>query len=62
MRRKAIILIVLGVLGGIFVCTFDLIAGKPVNDITGVKSISALIISSLFIIIGIRLLLKVRKR
>lgn len=58
MKRKGIILIVLGILGAIFVCTFDLITGKPVNDITGPKSIFALIICGLFIITGIRFLLK----
>lgn len=61
MRRKGRILILLGILGGIFVLTFDIIAGKPVNDITGPKSISALLISGVFIIAGIRFLLKSSK-
>ena len=55
MKAKGLLLILLGVIAAIFVCTFDLIAGKPVNDITGPKSISALIISAVFIIMGIRL-------
>jgi len=62
MKVKGILLIVLGILGAIFVCTFDIIVGKPVNDITGPKSISALIISGLFIVAGIRLLLKSPKK
>jgi putative Ca2+/H+ antiporter (TMEM165/GDT1 family) len=62
MKAKGIILILLGILGAIFVCTFDIIAGKPVNDITGPKSISALVISGLFIIVGIRFLLKSSKK
>ena len=62
MKTKGIILIVLGVLGGIFVCTYDIIAGKPVNDITGPKSIPALVISGLFVITGIRFLLKSAKK
>lgn len=58
MKAKGIILIVLGILGIIFVCSFDIIVGKPVNDITGPKSISALVICGIFIIIGIGFLLK----
>jgi len=62
MKAKGIILIVLGVLGAIFVCTFDIIVGKAVNDITGPKSISALVICGIFIITGIRFLLKSSKK
>jgi hypothetical protein len=62
MRVKGIILIVLGVLGAIFVCTYDILMRKPVNDISGLKSISGLIISGLFIIAGIRFLLKSAKK
>jgi hypothetical protein len=58
MKTKGIILVLLGVLGAIFVCTFDVITGKPVNDITGPKSISALIICGILIILGIRFVLK----
>ena len=58
MKAKGIIVIMLGVLGAIFVCTFDIIVGKPVNDITGPNSILALIICGIFIITGIRYLLK----
>jgi hypothetical protein len=57
-KVKGIILIVLGILGGIFVCTFDIMVGKPVNDITGPKSISVLVICGVLIIAGIRLLFK----
>ncbi|MFC1514374.1 hypothetical protein ACFL5X_00535 [Candidatus Omnitrophota bacterium] len=61
MKAKGVVLIMLGVLGAIFVGTFDILAGKPVNDITGPKSISALIICGAFILIGFRFLLKVKK-
>lgn len=61
MKAKGTIFILLGILGVIFVLTFDIIAGKPVNDITGPKSISALVISGIFIIMGIRFLLKSSK-
>ena len=62
MKVKGIKLIVLGVLGGIFVCTFDIIVGKPVNDITGPKSIVAFVICGLFIIAGVHFLLKSSKK
>ena len=62
MKAKALVLIALGVLGAIFVCTFDIISGKPVNDITGPKSIAALVFCGILIIIGVRLLLKKGKK
>lgn len=62
MKTKGVILIVLGFLGGIFVCVFDIIVGKSVNDITGPKSISALIICAILITIGVFLLLKAAKK
>ncbi len=52
MRRRGILLISIGILGAIFVSAFDLIVGKPINDITGPKSISAFIVCGLFIIKG----------
>lgn len=58
MRKKGIVLIALGILGGVFVSTFDIIMGKPTNDITGPTSITALAICGIFIIAGIRALLK----
>lgn len=58
MKVKSIMLIVLGVLGIVFVCVFDTIVGKPVNDITGPRSIFALFFCGLAIIAGIRLLLR----
>jgi len=61
MKKKGIILVVLGILGAIFVSTFDIIAGKPVNDISGPKSITALIICGILILMGIRFWLKGRK-
>ena len=56
MKAKGIILIIVGMLGAISVCMFDVIAGKPVNDITGLKSMLALILCGLLMIIGIRYL------
>ncbi|MGD9014998.1 MAG: hypothetical protein PVI33_03120 [Candidatus Omnitrophota bacterium] len=61
MKTKGIILIMLGFLGSIFICIFDIIMGKPVNDITGPKSISALVLCGVLIIIGILLLFKKAK-
>ena len=62
MKVKAIVLIALGILGAIFVCTFDIITGKPVNDITGPKSIAALIFCGILVIFGARLLLKKKSK
>ncbi len=62
MKTKGIILIVLGILGCLFVYAFDTLVGKPVNDITGPKSISALALCGLLILIGIRLVLKTTKK
>ena len=58
MKKKAILLIGFGVVGAVFVCTFDTLVGKPINDITGPKSIAALFICAFFIIIGARFLPK----
>ena len=60
MKAKAIIIIALGILGIIFVCTFDIITGKPINDITGPKSITGIIMGVIFIIVGISLLARKR--
>lgn len=62
MKIKGLILILVGVLGAIFVCTFDIIMKKPVNDITGPISISALVICALFIITGIKFIFKKPKK
>ncbi len=62
MKKKGLILIALGVLGGIFILTFDIIAGKPVNDISGPRSISALILCGTFIITGVAILIKNSKK
>ena len=62
MKAKGIILILLGILGSIFICTFDIIAGKPVNDITGPKSTPGLIICGILIIIGLRFLIKIQQK
>ena len=62
MKKKGIVLIALGILGAIFVSTFDIIMGKPVNDISGPKSISALIFCGILIIAGVRFILKGAKK
>jgi hypothetical protein len=55
MKAKGIILIVLGILGGIFTCTFDIIVrGKPIS--IGPISLAALIICVVFVITGVRFL------
>lgn len=58
MKTKGVVLIVLGILGAIFVCTFDIIMKKPVNDISGPKSISALVFCALLAMTGVTLILK----
>lgn len=62
MKKKGVILILLGLLSAIFICTFDIIAGKPVNDFTGPVSTPALITCGLIILAGIYLLLKKPKK
>ena len=57
MKTKGLILIIMGVLGAIFVSTFDIIMRKPRNYI-GPKSMIALTICVLLIIQGIISLLK----
>nr|MBU1327929.1 hypothetical protein [Candidatus Omnitrophota bacterium] len=57
MKTKSLILIMLGVVGIVFTSTFDIIAGKAENYI-GPKSIIAIIICGLLIILGIIFLLK----
>ena len=58
MNKSGLGLVVLGVIGILFVLSFDIIAGKPVNDISGPKSISALIVSLLLVFIGAGILAK----
>ena len=57
-KIQGAILLLLGIVGAIFVSTYDIVAGKPVNDISGLKSISALIICAVLIVMGVRFLLK----
>ena len=51
-KTKAKILIVLGILGIVFVCTWDFFLGKAVTDITGPKSIVVLAVSVSMILLG----------
>jgi hypothetical protein len=57
MKTKGLILIILGIVGIVFISTFDIIAGKAENYI-GPKSQIALTICGLLIIQGIISLLK----
>jgi hypothetical protein len=57
-KKRGIILIVLGLLGVIFVTTFDIIVRKPVNDFTGPISTPALIVCGLVILTGIAFLFR----
>ena len=57
MKTKGIIFIVLGVVGVIFVSTFDIIVGKPKNMI-GPKSIVGILMCVFLIIIGVISLFK----
>jgi len=62
MKIKGIALIILGILGAIFICTFDIIVGKPVNDISGPISISALVFCGLLVLAGVTFVLKSVKK
>lgn len=53
MKVKAFILMAVGVLGSIFILTFDWIMRKPVNDITGPISTPGLILCGLLVIFGV---------
>ncbi len=57
-KTQGVIILLVGILGAVFVSIFDVLVGKPVNDITGPRSIIALIACVLLIIMGIRFLLK----
>ena len=61
MKNKGRVLFFMGIFGVVFICSFDTIVGKPVNDITGPKSISALIVFGLFIVTGIYYMLRTSK-
>lgn len=52
MKQKGIILVIVGILGALFVLSYDKLLGKPINDISGPKSIAALIISGIIILAG----------
>jgi hypothetical protein len=52
-KDKGIMLIAIGIIGTILVLTFDMIMGKPVNDITGPRSILGLVACVLFVVQGI---------
>ncbi|MBP7088726.1 MAG: hypothetical protein KBB01_05445 [Candidatus Omnitrophica bacterium] len=58
MKKKGVILIILGIVGITFICLVDVFMGKPVNDVTGPKSIIGLVICGIFVISGIYILQK----
>ena len=62
MKTKGLLLIFAGLLGIIFVCVFDILAGKPTNDITGPRSFLALGLCALFILGGVSLLFSKPKK
>jgi len=53
MKIRGLLLLVVGVLGAMYVWTYDIAAGKPVNDITGPKSIAVLMVCAVIFILGI---------
>lgn len=57
MKKKALLLIIFGVVGVIFILNFDVIMGKSVNDVTGPKSFFGFFISFLAIFEGIKMLI-----
>lgn len=61
-KVQGILLLLVGVLGAIFVGIYDIIAGKAVNDISGPKSIVAFLLCAVFIVMGVRFLLKESKK
>ena len=56
-KTKGFILVILGIMGVIFVSTFDIIVGKPRNMI-GPKSIIGILTCGFLIIIGVISLFK----
>ena len=57
-KQAGLFLIILGILGSALVFTWDIIMDKPVNDITGFRSVAALTICILLIITGVIRLMK----
>jgi len=58
MKKKGTILILIGIIGALFEGTFDIIAGKPVNDISGPKSIAGFLVCAILIVLGAKMLVK----
>ncbi|MBN3038524.1 MAG: hypothetical protein JW869_03805 [Candidatus Omnitrophica bacterium] len=61
-RLQGIVLLLTGVFGAVFVGTYDILMQKPVNDITGPKSITAIVICALFIVMGVKFILRESKK
>lgn len=58
MKRSAIALIIMSSMGVIFVSNFDLMMRKPVNDISGPKSIVAFFVCGIMFFVGVYFLIK----
>lgn len=57
-KHGGLFLIILGILGSALVFTWDIIMKKPINDISGFKSIAALAICVVLIILGVMKLVR----
>ncbi|MBM3249516.1 MAG: hypothetical protein FJZ09_01545 [Candidatus Omnitrophica bacterium] len=55
MKRKGLLLVILGVIGALYVYFFDLLMGKPMNDVTGPKSVVAFVICGILVLAGLRI-------
>lgn len=58
MKAKGALLCILGILGVVFVYMYDIVLGKPINDITGPKSIVAFSLCGISIVKGFQFLRK----
>ncbi|MFH1045690.1 MAG: hypothetical protein V1727_01850 [Candidatus Omnitrophota bacterium] len=60
-KIQGIVLLVVGVLGSVLVGIFDVIVRKPMNDLSGPKSIIGFAVCAIFVFMGVRFLLKESK-
>ena len=52
-KHGGLFLIILGIVGSALVFTWDIIMKKPVNDITGFRSVAALAVCVVLVILGV---------
>ena len=52
-RHGGLFLIILGILGSALLFSWDIIMKKPVNDITGFRSVAALAVCVVLVILGV---------